>query len=185
MYAIMAAFRIHGNHLNKYPTTTIEVFFLIDLIIQFMLSYQDIGKDHPVKDLNKIARRYLKTEFAWDMVPLLPFHLIPLSDDKNTLFYLLKVIRLYKGFKILDVSMLISSIKARYKQKLEDEIASEPPKDPSSSEINFRSNKIEEIIFISHSLKTIKLIIHVSNVSFLLGMFFYTLAHFNHLNPKE
>ena len=53
-----------------------------------------------MRDLVEIAKRYFRTQFLLDFLPMLPFHLF--SDGKQAkLGYLVKVIRISKGSRFL------------------------------------------------------------------------------------
>ena len=74
-----------------------------------------------------IAVRYLSNGFFRDFIPLIPLQLITIgSNGRGTLFYLIKLIRLQKGFEILDVSTLINSIKAVFNKHKLHMIATNP-----------------------------------------------------------
>ena len=73
-YAYMAAFE------NPHPGTFLykinmvyEIIFLISLISNFLVEYQDEGMPKPVRDISKICWRYLKGQFLFDFIPLVPF----------------------------------------------------------------------------------------------------------------
>ena len=46
---------------------------------------------------------YLNTSFVLDFVPLLPLNFIPMYRKRQYLWYILKMIRIYKGFEVFDV----------------------------------------------------------------------------------
>jgi len=53
-----------------------------------------------VRDIQKIALRYLKTRFIIDLLPIIPFH--SWFGGKNAkLFQLIKIMRLSKGIYLL------------------------------------------------------------------------------------
>ena len=61
----------------------LETYYLIDMIIKFILTYdQWVGQDKiKVKVCGKIARRYISSKgFILDLIPLIPLHLIILDE---------------------------------------------------------------------------------------------------------
>ena len=53
----------------------IECCYLVDLCINFLVSYEDPDTKREVRDLSKISSRYLKMGFLWDFIAILPFTL--------------------------------------------------------------------------------------------------------------
>lgn len=47
-------------------------------------------------------------------------------NNRNKLFYVVKIIRLNKGFKILDEHVIMTKIKAIWKSKIENKIKKDP-----------------------------------------------------------
>ena len=58
------------------------------------------------RDLGKIATRYVKGDFIFDFVPLLPLVWLDLGG-KERLFYLIKIVRLINGFKVFSVPAIM------------------------------------------------------------------------------
>jgi hypothetical protein len=88
-----------------------ELLFALDIIVKFMLTFEDPETHIKVIDLGVISKNYFFDRFIWDFIPLLPLQIFPMYRNRNTLFYLIKLIRLYKGFKILDIPKLMGIIK--------------------------------------------------------------------------
>ena len=84
----------------------LEVTFLAHFVSQFFLEYEDESQ-RKVRDMSKIAVNYLRTSFALDFVPLLPFNFIPMYRKREYLFYILKMTRIYKGFEVFDVPSIM------------------------------------------------------------------------------
>jgi len=72
LYAHIAAFNYHYDSLNLITLLFIESFFVIDAIINFNVAYMEETSKTIVKDRKRIAFRYLKGEYIWDFIPLLP-----------------------------------------------------------------------------------------------------------------
>jgi len=50
-----------------------EVCFLIDIIRMFFMQYEDIEEQKTVRNLKLIAKRYLKGDFAVDLIAISRF----------------------------------------------------------------------------------------------------------------
>ena len=78
-----------------------EGFFLATVLRKFITDFNREGERVPVKSITVIAMRYLRTDFTYDIIPLLPFTIFIQSSmgehDYLRLFYLLKVIRITRG----------------------------------------------------------------------------------------
>jgi len=76
----------------------IEFCFFIDIVLNFFLEYKDDEDFKPVRDLKKIAIRYIKGVFIFDVLATLPLaFLIPKEyEEARQLVYLLKLLRLPK-----------------------------------------------------------------------------------------
>ena len=96
-----------------------------------------------------------------------------MNKGRGALFYLIKLIRLYKGFKIFDIPRLMKIIKIGYKERSQKMI--ETDKQMAEDQI-LDHNKIEEILNIGYLLKITKLIIIILNLSYLLSMFWYIMC---------
>jgi len=98
-----------------------------------------------------------------------------LKRKREDLFFILKMIRLHKGFKLFDVPKLMGFIKSLFMKNLlyivenDKELA-------NNREIG--NNNIEEILIISYTLKIFKLVVVILNITFLIGMFWRILTEF-------
>ena len=59
-----------------------EGIFLIHCLLQFFVEYQD-EDGYGVRNLTKIALRYIGGDFPTDFISLLPFQLIDMGDRKR------------------------------------------------------------------------------------------------------
>jgi hypothetical protein len=74
-----------------------------------------------------IANRYFKDRFFIDFVALLPLNFfIKLQNIYGRLFYLLKVLRLKKGFEILNTADIMKNVKLIYQKRLNNIIKNDP-----------------------------------------------------------
>ena len=75
----------------------------------------------------KIAERYLKSEFIFDFIPLIPFPLIlKLSNGREYHFYIIKCVRVITGFKIFDSKKIMLELRKYYRRRLENVIRNDP-----------------------------------------------------------
>eukprot|EP00118_Oscarella_pearsei_P012897 m.98493 g.98493 ORF g.98493 m.98493 type:complete len:2159 (+) comp36987_c0_seq18:234-6710(+) len=92
--------------------TVFEVFFIVEMYLGFHVSYDDRGA--MVKDYGKVSRRYLKTDFLWDLIPILPTLLVfvLLGKDFNTMMkaysfiQLVRIVRVRKVLAFFDAQSL-------------------------------------------------------------------------------
>ena len=108
-YAYLAAFRDtkfddYFDHL-EILTLVFELLFLMHLVLQFFKSGEE-----KVKFLT-IAQKYLSDGFLTDFIPIIPLQLVELKNNRNRLFYLIKLIRMEKGFALFDVDKIMRAIK--------------------------------------------------------------------------
>lgn len=119
IYVYMAAFRILQNDfsMTNFFMYFFEGVFVVDIAVNFMLSYEYMGQygKEIQRNLFEISNHYVKTTFIKDLIPIIPFQLIPLPKERGALFYLIKLLRLAKGFRLLDVFTIMKQIKEIYK----------------------------------------------------------------------
>ena len=77
-----------------YFNWTMEVIFFIKIGTEFLTDYQE--KDLKIiRDFEKIVIRYLKGQFIFDLITVIPFdYFIQIDGGYSRLFYLLKILRL-------------------------------------------------------------------------------------------
>ena len=101
VYAFLAAFYITKEGT---PLRALEIFFEvvcgIDILVKFILEYKPDDSIFMVRDLYKIAVNYVKTAFIYDLLPMIPFHII-FDGELVRLFHLIKIIRIRNGFELI------------------------------------------------------------------------------------
>ena len=145
----------------------IESCFILNICVKFITDYSVEGSKLPERDLSKIAKNYFNSDFTLDLIPIIPFQFITHKNGRHFLYYLIKMIRLWQGFKIFDVQKIMGYIKKFYQKKLEYLVANN---DKLANNIVIDNNSIEEVLFIKYFLKLIKFVIIILNVSYILGM---------------
>lgn len=178
-YGYLACGRYGETNSNKeednslITTTVIEVFFLIHLLLQFFIEFRPSAEKAPVRDIPKISVHYLQNGFAMDFIPIIPFYAVSLKRKRQDLFYIIKMIRLIKGFNIFDVQNMMTKVKAFYHRKMmkiiENDIDLANDKDQDN-------NKIVDILNISYILKIFYLVVVIMNIAYLTGVFWLILC---------
>lgn len=95
-----------------------ECVFLVHMITQALLEYKVQGGKLPVRDPGKTATRYLQTDFIYDLIPLIPFQFQSMYRNRQYLFYVVKMMRLWKGFDLFNVPKMMDKIKNHYQKSL-------------------------------------------------------------------
>lgn len=154
-----------------------EAVFMLDIFVNFLLSYEymsPLGKQVQ-RDVIEIAKHYLTTTFYKDLIPIVPLQMIELKNNRNTLFYLIKLFRLAKGFRLLDVFYLMKKIKEIFKNYNENvQGVSLLLKDEKlANNTNFDHNKIQLQLLIGYILKITRIVIEILNFAYLLCSFWY------------
>ena len=100
----------------------------------------------------------------WDMCLDKKFH-----KFTKVLFFI-KCYRMVKAMRIFDVSKIMSKIEKLWMQRNLDQTKKDITRDYEKT-IDF--NKIQTLILIGYILKTAKLVIHIINISYFLGMIWW------------
>lgn len=61
-------------------TISVEIVFAIDIIFNFLTEFWGDDFFYPVRDLKKIATRYLKSIFIVDLLAVIPFQFFFVKD---------------------------------------------------------------------------------------------------------
>jgi hypothetical protein len=70
------------------------------------------------QSLESIAYDYYSTNFALDLITNIPFYFIDLKRKRMHIFYAIKILRIKKGFRLFDVTKVMSIFKNRNKLKI-------------------------------------------------------------------
>lgn len=169
-YAFMAAFEKPkpGSWLFILDWS-FEGIFLVSLLLNFITDYKEDGNPNPVRDLNKISMRYLKGQFIYDIIPLIPLPHLPFGNSMKH-FYLIKIMRMVTGIRVFDVSVIMSRIKLLMQKKLEYVIANDPI---AAEDQDSDQNKIAFLIKTNFFIRIFKLVIIIMNISYFIGFFWY------------
>ena len=145
-----------------------EVMFLMHMILQFFLEYKSNDSIYPVRDLKKIALNLYRTEFLYNLIPLIPLpHMLKFKYSR--FLYLIKCIRLGKTMEMLDIKKFMGEIRLYISKNL-DAICQDENKKNDTLE---NHTNIDKVLWFKYAFKTTKLISIIILVSYFLGIFFY------------
>lgn len=91
-------------------SSIIEVYFCLSMYVNFVTDYVPDGQIEPVRNLVQISKRYLKGDFIMQFIPLIPFTYVIELNNHTRLLFLIKVLRVINGMKVLDVQTIFSRI---------------------------------------------------------------------------
>ena len=119
-YAYLAAFRMHKELNETIMSIWIlyELIFFLDIILQFLLEFTSETSSIPVRDLEKIAWNYIYNGFVTDFIAIIPLQIIQLKNNRQNLFFLIKLIRLEKGLRLFDVTDIMKQIKLVFGERI-------------------------------------------------------------------
>ena len=91
----------------------VESIFLADMMISFITDYVDPQKPlgAPIRELSRIFSKYISGGFMYDFIALTPFYMLNMVRDRQKLLYIVKLIRLKRGFDNLDVLSFLTAYK--------------------------------------------------------------------------
>jgi hypothetical protein len=149
--------------------------FFVDICFSSILSYDREDGVQTIREHNviKTVVNYFGGRFYLDFIPIIPLQRLEMINKRNMLFYLVKLMRLNKGFDILHVPTLMSKIKIIYKERSVKRIEEDPRIGNDKMNDN---NKIQEVLLINYGIKITKMVIVILNFSYLLGMFWYIMC---------
>lgn len=107
-YGTMAGFRY--SDLDALDTTNfniqivMESIFLVHMLCQFFLEIRIDENPVACRDLPTIVWNYIQTTFPIDFITNFPFFLIRMKRNRQYMFYVVKLLRIDKGFKLFDVA---------------------------------------------------------------------------------
>jgi hypothetical protein len=145
-----------------------ESIFALNIFLKFFVSYNRPSDLKKISALQQTAQYYIRNGLLQDLIPILPLQFWKLTNNRNALFYLIKALRLIKGFSLLDPGKLLLIIK-----KIKAKKAKNPPCDCMFED----HNKIEQTIMLGHFFRFIKIFIMILNFTYLLAIFWRILCY--------
>jgi hypothetical protein len=153
----------------------IESIFLMHLFLQFFLEYKPLGEKIPVRNLSKIGSNYLNSKFALDFITIIPLQYLELKRNRQYCFYIIKMIRIIRGFHLFDIGNMMGFVKSYYQNRIIKLIEAKPA---LGNNVDADNNCIELQLFISYTLKTLRLAIIILNIAYLTGVFWLFMVEF-------
>jgi hypothetical protein len=77
------------------------------MISRFFVEFTQTSNGVACRELKLIAVNYLKGDFKIDLICLLPLQMIPLSNNRNYLFFTIKMVRFLRGLELFDVQKIM------------------------------------------------------------------------------
>ena len=69
--------------------------------------------------MKQIAERYIRDDFIYDLIPIIPFPLIlELDWGRQSHMYIIKCMRVVNGFRVFDVNVIMQEIRKFQKRRL-------------------------------------------------------------------
>lgn len=127
MYMYLAAFSVPepGSTFYILDYFILTPIFGIDIIVQFLLDFKPEDSYTRVRDIFEIAKRYLRNQFLFDFIPMLPLHLFT-THPRRKLFYMVKVIRIQKGRNLFSSNSFMRFVKDMFQWRLERYVLTDP-----------------------------------------------------------
>ena len=122
MQAYYSAFGLPNDQFENILDFVIEGLFLLDLIFCLCQEYRDSETQTMVTDLKKISINYLKGNFLFDLIAIIPFDSFT-SGPKIRLYRLLKMLRVPRMIQLLDVDRVKALINNYYQKRLKRAVA--------------------------------------------------------------
>jgi hypothetical protein len=170
IYAYITAFRIPKPGSSMAILDIVfDIIFAMDMCVQFLLEFKPEDQYNKVRDLTEIAKRYIKGQFAIDVIALIPFSSF-FNGQQRKLWYIIKIVRIQKGYHLLSSNTFMRQVKMLFSKNLERIIQNEPELAENS---DLDNNNIMLILMISYFFKTFKLVIIILTVSYFIGMVWY------------
>ena len=99
-----------GSFANRYILGC-EIVFALSIAFKFRLTFLADGETIATRDPGAIARRYFKTDLAFDLLPLIPFEqALDLGGSERHLYFI-KVVRLYNCSRVLNAKSVLDAIR--------------------------------------------------------------------------
>ena len=115
--------------------------------------------------------RYLKGNFFWEILPVIPFaHILGSFFKSPNHWYIIKIIRLITASKVFDAKSIYEKIKDYHTRHLHWIVENDPV---LAENQDLDQNKITNIINLGFIIKIIELAVVIANISYFFGFFWY------------
>ena len=119
-YGYMAAFEAPSwGERNFTIMLVFEFIFFLSIKFKFLREFTKEGQTVPTRDMKQIAERYIRDDFIYDLIPIIPFPLIlELDGGRQSHMYIIKCMRVVNGFRVFDVNVIMQEIRKFQKRRL-------------------------------------------------------------------
>ena len=127
----------------------------------------------PCRDLTKITKNYIfNGNFAMHFIAWLPFHYILNFQSVPELrwMFTIKCIRIIDGLRLFRVNKFMGTVRVLFKKWMMYKIEHDPSIEHNNT---IDHNNIELLLKINYSLKTLKLVVQIFNVTYFLACFWF------------
>lgn len=93
-----------------------EQFFFVAVILGFLMEVPSNDVSYPLKTVSKTSERYLKQNFIYDLLPLIPYRFI-FKFKFSRFFYFVKIMRIRNFLRALDTSSFMKHVKKYFHHK--------------------------------------------------------------------
>eukprot|EP00347_Sterkiella_histriomuscorum_P018178 403346494 len=164
-----AAFGLETSIVSEIISISVEVLFGVDIILNFFTEYISEEDFYPVRDHKKIAIRYFKRSFIFDMLSVIPFRYFINDSETRQLFTLFKILRLPKLFLLLDSRNFKQIVKTYYDGKLNRVLKNASMKHDQLQD----NNNIMLQIMINYAFRVFRLVVVIFSISYFIGTLWY------------
>jgi len=148
-----------------------EISFALDIVIHFFVQYQDQDDRKPVRDLKKIAIRYITRRLPIDFIATFPWrYIFTLEPRYKRLLYICRWVRFTKLATITDLQKFQTLLKNIFRERLNNIIQTNSNVRESNREDN---NKIMLQIYIMYIFRVLRLVVFILFLSYFLGAMWY------------
>lgn len=107
-YSVAFETQIGSGIANDIINWFIDIFFILDILINFRTTVIDEKTGEDIMDANKIAMKYLKGKFFIDFLASIPFDFLLIFIDPGSNSFTFQLFGLLKLIRILRLSRLIA-----------------------------------------------------------------------------
>ena len=168
LYSLMAAFEMEkSDHLWRI-LLFLDIYYVLRIIKMFITDFMPLGEANPQRNLLKIAKRYLKNEFAIDFIMWFPTQWLVLYVEPRLRYLLLiKAYRIKQSMDQLNVHNIMHNIKHRL--QVQSEKRSKEDLAYGEDQLHDHNNIIN-MLYWEYILKTMKLSLTIWNFAFMLAI---------------
>jgi len=122
-----------------------------------------------IKDYKMIATNYYNNGLIYDILAIIPLHRLSLPRGRGKILYLVKTVRIWRGFKLFNIPNIMKAIKGYFEEELQKKILV----DKKWAMSKYSESNADLVLFISFALKIFQMILFIGNLSYFVGMMFF------------